>query len=340
MGVDIAIDLGTSRTRIFLQNKGIVLDEPSVITVNLVTDDIMAVGEEAYKMLGRTSERIMAMYPLSGGVISDFSLVENMIRIMLKSVTSTKIGMPRVVACVPGEITEVEKRAVVNAISSVGIRRVCLIEETIAAAMGAGIDISSPHGSLVVNVGGGTTDMSVISLGGIAVSRSIKTAGNSMDEEIIKYVKKKYNMLIGKVTAEKAKMAVGCVGNVGENRLFRIKGRNSITGMPMQADISSYEISEALEDILFEIITQVQDTLEHTPPELIGDIYSDGITLTGGGSQICGLAEMIQRATNIAVNCSDEPSYCVVKGCGEALRYINALDKPDHGGINPISEEY
>ncbi len=337
MGVDIAIDLGTSRIRIFLQSKGVVLDEPSAITFDRVTGDIIAVGEEAYKMLGRTSERLCAMYPLVGGVITDFSLVESMIKIFLKRFSNSRIGMPRVVACVPGEITEVEKRAVVNAISSAGIRRVCLVEEPVAAAMGAGIDINSPHGSLVVDIGGGTTDVAVLSLGGIAVSHCIKTAGNAMDNEIIKYVKKRYNLLVGKCTAENAKITIGCIGRVGANNRFRLKGRNAVTGMPMQAEITSYEISDILEDIAAEIITQVQNILEETPPELMGDIATDGIVLTGGAAQLRGTAELIQASTNINVRLAAEPSLCVVKGCGEALDYINTGDK---GGVNPISEEY
>lgn len=337
MGVDIAIDLGTSRTRVFLQNKGVILDEPSVITIDLMTDDIIAVGEKAYQMLGKTSERMSAIYPLSGGVITDFALVEDMIKIMLSDISTGRIGMPRVVACVPGEITEVEKRAVVNAISSAGIRKVCLVEEPVAAAMGAGIDITSPHGSLVIDIGGGTTDVAVLSLGGISVSRSIKKAGNAMDDEIIKYVKKKYNLLIGKRTAENAKIAVGCVGNVGENKAFRIKGRNCVTGMPMQADITSYEISAILEDIVAEIVYQVQDILEDTPPELMSDIDSDGIILTGGTAQLRGMAEIISAVTKIKVRLADEPSLCVVKGCGESLNYINAFEK---GNLSPISEQY
>lgn len=337
MGVDIAIDLGTSRTRIFLQNKGVILDEPSVITIDLMTDDIIAVGEKAYQMLGKTSERMSAVYPLSGGVITDFALVEDMIKIMLSDISTGKIGMPRVVACVPGEITEVEKRAVVNAISSAGIRKVCLVEEPVAAAMGAGVDITSPHGSLVVDIGGGTTDIAVLSLGGISVSRSIKKAGNAMDDEIIKYVKKKYNLLIGKRTAENAKIAVGCVGNIGDNKAFRIKGRNCVTGMPMQMDITSYEISAILEDIVAEIVYQVQDILEDTPPELMGDIDSDGIIFTGGTSQLRGMAEIISAVTKIKVRLADEPSLCVVKGCGESLNYINAFEK---GNLSPISEQY
>ena len=215
------------------------VDEPSVIRVNHENDSIVAVGEEAYRMLGRTSERFSAIYPLSGGVISDLGLVEAMISTFLTRVTSARIGMPRAVACVPGEITEVEKRAVVNAISCCGIRRVCLIEEPVAAAIGAGIDISSPHGAFVADIGGGTTDMAVISLSGIAVSRSVKQAGNIMDDEIIKYVKRRYNMLIGKRMAEEAKMAIGCVVKGAVIGKYRIKGRSIVTGMPAWADMDA-----------------------------------------------------------------------------------------------------
>lgn len=340
LSLDIAIDLGTSRTRIFLQNKGIVVDEPSVITINLEDDSVIAVGQEAYMMLGRTSSRISAMYPLSGGVISDFGLVEAMISTMLKRVVSSKIGMPRAVACVPSEITEVEKRAVVNAISGAGIRRVCLIEEPVAAAIGAGLNINSPHGSFVVDIGGGTTDLAVISLSGIAVSRSIKQAGNVMDDEIMKYVKRKYNILIGKRMAEDAKMKIGCVLPGLIKGSYRIKGRNLVTGMPMGIDISSDEMAEPLKDIADVIVRQVQDILEETPPELIGDIYSDGIVLTGGGSQLCGIDRMIHQATDLKVRIADNPAECVVRGCGSAIKYIDALNKADRGGINPITDQY
>lgn len=340
MGLDIAIDLGTSRTRIFLQNKGVVVDEPSVITINLEDDSVVAVGQEAYMMLGRTSSRISAMYPLSGGVISDFGLVEAMIGSMLKRVVSSKIGMPRAVACVPSEITEVEKRAVVNAISGAGVRRVCLIEEPVAAAIGAGLDINSPHGSFVVDIGGGTTDMAVISLSGIAVSRSIKQAGNVMDDELIKYVKKKYNMLIGKRMAEDAKISIGSVVPGCVSGTYRIKGRNLLTGMPMWVDLSADETVEPLKDIAAAIVRQVQDILEETPPELIGDIYSDGIVLTGAGSQLKGIDMLIKAATDLQVRVADEPDLCVIKGCGDAIKYIDALNKADRGGINPISDQY
>lgn len=339
MGLDLAIDLGTSRTRIYLQNKGIVIDEPSVITVDHSDDSILAVGEDAYQMLGRTSDRFSAVYPLSGGVISDLGLVEAMITTFLRKVVSSKVGMPRTVACVPGEITDVEKRAVVNAISCAGIRRVCLIEEPVAAAIGAGLDISGPHGSFIVDIGGGTTDMAVISLSGIAVSRSIKQAGNIMDEEIIKYVKRKYNMLIGKRTAEEAKMNIGCVIPGMASGTHRIKGRNMITGMPMWVDLHSEEMVEPLRDIADTIVRQVQDVLEETPPELIGDIHTDGIVLTGGASQIVGIDTLIKVATDLRVTIADDPGSCVILGCGKAIKYIDKLKHPD-GTVTPITDRF
>ncbi len=339
MGADIAIDLGTSRTRIYLENKGIMVDEPSVITVNHENDSIVAVGEEAYRMLGRTSERFSAIYPLSGGVISDLGLVEAMISTFLTRVTSARIGMPRAVACVPGEITEVEKRAVVNAISCCGIRRVCLIEEPVAAAIGAGIDISSPHGAFVADIGGGTTDMAVISLSGIAVSRSVKQAGNIMDDEIIKYVKRRYNMLIGKRMAEDAKKAIGCVVKGAAIGKYRIKGKSIVTGMPAWADMDAEEMIEPLRETADIIVGHIQDVLEETPPELIGDIHSDGITLTGGASQIAGLDKLISAATDLKVRIAENPADCVVNGCGDSLKYIDIIRRND-SMVSPITDRY
>ncbi len=339
MGADIAIDLGTSRTRIYLENKGIMVDEPSVITVNHENDSIVAVGEEAYRMLGRTSDRFSAIYPLSGGVISDLGLVEAMISTFLKRVTAARIGMPRAVACVPGEITEVEKRAVVNAISCCGIRRVCLIEEPVAAAIGAGVDISSPHGSFVVDIGGGTTDMAVISLSGIAVSRSVKQAGNIMDDEIMKYVKRRYNMLIGKRMAEDAKKAIGCVVKGSAIGKYRIKGRSIVTGMPAWADMDAEEMIEPLRETADIIVGHIQDVLEETPPELIGDIHSDGIIMTGGASQVAGFDKLISAATDLKVRVAENPADCVVNGCGDSLRFIDIIRKNDHG-VSPITDRY
>lgn len=340
MALDIAIDLGTSRTRVYIPHKGIVINEPSVITVDLERDAIRAVGQEAYLMVGRTSQRLNAAYPLSGGVISDFGLVEAMIATLIRGKVSSRIGMPRAVACVPSNITEVEKRAVVNAISGLGVRKVCLIEEPVAAAMGAGLEISGPHGSFVVDIGGGTTDMAVISLSGTAVSRSIKQAGNVMDEELIKYVKRRYNLLIGKRTAETAKMAIGCVAPGVFSGKYRIKGRNLITGMPDWVDLDASETIEPLRETANAIVAQIQDILEETPPELIGDIYTDGIVLTGGSARIKGIDRLISAATDLKVTVAEDPDICVVLGCGKALKYIDRLNKPDRGGINPISDHY
>lgn len=325
MGFDVGIDLGTSMTRIFLANKGIVVNEPSVIAVDN-DDTIVAVGKDAYAMLGRTSSRIRAEYPLSGGVISDLGLVEAMISEFLKRIATSKIGLPRAVACVPSDITDVERRAVVHAITNSGIRSVELIEEPVAAALGAGIDINTPHGAFVIDIGGGTADFAVISLNGIAVSRSIKFAGNVMDDEIMKYVKKKYGMLIGKRTSEEAKIAVGCVIREMAQGRYRVKGRSIVTGMPAYFDLDSYETIEPLYETALKIVRQVQDVLEETPPELIGDIYTDGIVMTGGGSKLRGLAAMIAAVTKLRVRIADEPSECVVKGCGAALRYLGCSD--------------
>lgn len=319
MGIDIAIDLGTSRTRIFLPDKGVVIDEPSVITVDLMTDAIIAVGQKAYEMLGRTSERMSAMYPLSGGVITDFSLVENMIKIMLSDISIGKVGMPKVVACIPSEITEVEKRAVVNAISSAGIRRVCLVEEPVAAAMGAGIDITSPHGSMVVDIGGGTTDIAVLSLGGISVSRSIKKAGNAIDDEIIKYVKKKYNLLIGERTAEEIKIKIGSAYPYEGEGDMQIKGRNLVDGLPKNVVISAAEVRDALADPLSVIVEAIRSTLEKTPPELSADIIDHGIMLTGGGALLRGLDFLVAQETNMPVHVAERPLDCVAEGTGKRL---------------------
>lgn len=319
MGIDIAIDLGTSRTRIFLPDKGVVIDEPSVITVDLMTDAIIAVGQKAYEMLGRTSERMSAMYPLSGGVITDFSLVENMIKIMLSGISIGKVGMPKVVACIPSEITEVEKRAVVNAISSAGIRRVCLVEEPVAAAMGAGIDITSPHGSMVVDIGGGTTDIAVLSLGGISVSRSIKKAGNAIDDEIIKYVKKKYNLLIGERTAEEIKIKIGSAYPYEGEGDMQIKGRNLVDGLPKNVVISAAEVRDALADPLSVIVEAIRSTLEKTPPELSADIIDHGIMLTGGGALLRGLDFLVAQETNMPVHVAERPLDCVAEGTGKRL---------------------
>lgn len=340
MSVDVAIDLGTSNTRIFVAGKGKFLDEPSVVTINLDNDEIVAVGEDAYAMIGRTSQRLSSIEPIVGGVISDFYLVENLIKAQLGKANISRIIKPRVVACIPGEITDVEKRAVVNSILSIGVRSVSLIEASKAAAIGAGLDIRSPHGRLVLDMGGGTTDIAVISLGDISVSRSMKIGGSSFDEEIIKYVRRKYNVIIGRVTAQKAKLEVGAVIKPKTDKTYVVKGRNTVTGLPDSVELHSSEIWETLAETAGAVVAQVQDVLEETPPELVGDIYKDGIILTGGAVQIHGFDKLIEKQVKLEAHIADTPADCVINGCGSALKYIGQPEVDENGAVNPLSSPY
>ena len=340
LGTDAAIDLGTSNIQIYVSGKGVVVNEPSVVAVDNETEELIAVGQEAYQMVGRTSNRVSVVYPLSNGVISDFDLVEQMVRHFFFLLSSSMVFMPRVVACIPGEVTEVEKRAVVNAISTAGVRKICLIEEPVAAAIGAGLDISGPHGSLVVDIGGGTTDMAVVSLSGVAAVRSIKVAGNTFDDAIVKYIRKKYNLIIGKRMAETIKKEIGCVYPRKELLHYAAKGRNALTGLPQQIQISSDEVLEALLDFGMQICRVIQNMLEETPPELVGDIYQDGIMLTGGGAQLYGFDELIAKKTRLPVTIAEDPGNCVVLGAGKAIAYIDALGDESGAAMNPLSEEY
>lgn len=337
---DIAIDLGTQNIRIFIPGKGIVVNEPCVISVDSHTGDIIAIGQDAYNMFGRTSKRMSVLYPLVNGVISDFALVEQMIRYFLKKVSSNMIVMPRVVACIPGDITEVEKRAVVNAISTAGVRKICLIEEPVAAAIGAGIDIFKPHGSFVVDIGAGTTEMAVISLSGVAVMKSIKIAGNDFNELILKHVRRKHTLIIGEITAENLKKAVGCVYPQDEVYNFTVKGRNALTGMPQAIEIESSEIMPVISGVADQIANVVKETLEEAPPELVSDIFMDGITLTGGSASMRGFDQVISEKTKLKVNIAEEPELCVLRGIGESLKYIDALVKKSPGVLNPLVVEY
>lgn len=338
--MDIALDLGTCNTRIYTNEKGKVLDEPSVITYDAIDNEILAAGSEAYKMLGKTPTRIHAVYPLEGGVIAELDLVEEMIGMFLSQVSNSKVIMPRVVACIPGEITEVEKRAVVNAISSFGVRRVYLIESSKAAAMGAGLDITGPHGSMIVDIGGGTADIAVMSLSGISICKTLKEVGKHMDEEIIRYVRRKYSLIIGNTTAEQCKKAIGCVVKPAEEKIFRVKGRDSVRGLPRYVDMKSSEIYEAIIETALYIVKGIMEVLEKTPPELIGDIYTDGITLTGGLAQLDGFCELISHYTKIDVRLAESPSDCVVKGCGMAIKYIADAENNAMVNTNPLLAAY
>ena len=297
-------------------------------------------GEEAYKMIGRTSERTAVIRPMSNGVISDFGLAQEFIRYYLKKLHSSRVFMPRVVVSIPCSITEVEKRAVVDAISSTGVRKICLIEEPVAAAMGAGVDISKPHGSLVVDIGGGTTDMAVISLSDIAISSSMQVAGRTFDDMIVKYIRRKYNLLIGERMAEEAKIAIGCVYPQKETRVFRVKGRNALTGLPQWADITSDEMLEAMIEPAMQIVRRIQETLESTPPELMADVYEDGIILTGGSAHLAGFDTLISKKTKISVRVAEEPENCVANGAGKAIRYIDDMENKEYGVLNPLSAVY
>jgi len=340
LSTDIAIDLGTSNVKIYLDGKGIVLNEPAVVAVNAETNAVVATGREAYAMVGRTSARIRVSHPLSGGVISDFDLARYLISVYLKKINAGRVVMPRVVVSVPCKITEVEKRAVVDAVSAAGMRKICLIEEPVAAAMGAGMDISAPHGVLVVDVGGGTTDMAVLSLRGIAVSRSLKVAGNAFDGAIVKYIRRKYNLIIGQRMAESAKIAVGCVFPRKELLTFRVKGRNAMTGLPQWVDLSSDEALEALIDSAMQIVRTIQEMLEKTPPELMGDIYTDGMVLTGGSAMLYGLDRLLAKKTRMKVTVADDPQDCVALGAGKAIQFIDDLENKAYGVPNPLSAAY
>ena len=329
LGSDIGIDLGTSTTLIYIQGRGVVLNEPSVVATNTYTDEVLKVGDEAYKMLGRTHKGIAAIYPLDQGVISDCHLAEQMLTAFLKRVCGNKLFKPQVVVCMPSRVTGVEQRALLDAILAAGASRVYPIEEPVAAAIGAGVDISAPHGSMVVDIGGGTTDIAVLSLYGVAVSESIKVAGNDFDEAIIRYVRRKYSIHIGNRMAEKLKIEAGTVYPLGEERTAIAKGRNAMNGLPQAVEVTSTDIMEAIEEPVQTLMSAIQGVLEQTPPELIGDIFSDGIVVTGGSALLGGLSELITSKTGVQVRIPEAPISCVVKGTGEALPYIDQLQ----GGV-------
>lgn len=340
IGTDIAIDLGTARFKVYLEGKGIVLSEPSIIAVDNLTDEVIAIGSEAYDMLGRTSNRVTVARPLNNGVISDFSLAEHLISHYLKKISSSKMFMPRVVVSVPCGITEVEKRAVVDAITAAGVRKVCLIEEPVAAAIGAGVDISAPHGTMIVDIGEGATDMAVISLNGIAIANSTHIAGGDFNEAIIKYVRKKFNLVIGNHMAEQCKLAIGCAYPRKKLLTFVLKGRNALTGLPESTVMNSDEMIEAIIEPAISIIKTVQSTLEETPPELLSDIFTDGIYLTGGSANLYGFSTLLSKKTKIPVVVFENPENCVVLGAGKAIKYIDKIDNTSHGKMNPLVAYY
>lgn len=323
--MDIGIDLGTASVLVYIKGKGIVIQEPSVVAIDTNTNKILEVGEEARKMLGRTPGNIVAIRPLRDGVISDFDITEKMLKYFIKKAVGNSMVKPRVIICVPSGVTEVEKRAVLEASNNAGAKKTYLIEEPVAAAIGAGLDITKPSGHMIIDMGGGTTDIAVISLGGIVVSRSIKVAGDKCDEAIVRYVRKKYNVMIGLRSAEDLKINIGTAFPVEEEQYMEVRGRNLVTGLPVNLTISSSDLLEAMEETITSIADAVHSVLEKTPPELAADISEKGIVMTGGGCLVHGLDKLISKRTGLDVAIAEDAVSCVAKGTGQSLEHMDSL---------------
>ena len=330
---DLGVDLGTANVLIYVEGQGVVIREPSVVAVDKNTGKILQVGAEARNMLGRTPGNVVAMRPLKDGVISDHEMTVQMLQHLFRKAVRSSIfnPKPRVVICVPSGVTEVEERTVINAAIEAGARRVYLIEEPLAAALGANLPIEEANGHMVVDVGGGTTDIAVLSLNGVANSSSVEAAGDAFDEAIARHVRRKYGVVIGQVTAEEIKMRIGCVSPRPEDISMMVKGRDAKTGLPRQIEVFSSEVYEVLRRPARMITDEVLHVLEETSPELVGDIAVNGITLTGGGSQIWGMDKLISERTAIPCSLADDPDSCVVYGCGKSLSLINTMTE---GPIN------
>lgn len=321
MGTDMGIDLGTATVLVYTKGKGVILKEPSVVAIDKTNDKVLAVGEEARQMIGRTPGNIVAIRPLKDGVISDYDMTEKMLKHFIRKACGRKKSTPRVVICVPCEATEVERRAVLDAARMAGAKMVELIEEPVAAAIGAGLDISKASGNMVIDIGGGTTDVAVISLGGMVVRQSIKVAGDEFDEAIIKYIRKKHKLMIGERTAEELKINIGCAYEV-EEKSMGIRGRDLITGLPKNIEVTSSEMREALSEAVSAIAECAHAVLEKTPPELAADIADKGIVMTGGGALLNGLDKLIQEHTKVPVYVAEQSVSCVALGTGKYLDYI------------------
>jgi len=336
---DIGIDLGTTNTLVYTPDKGIIINEPSVVAVNMRTDEILAVGAEAKKMLGKTPSHIQVIKPLVDGVISDFEVTEKMLKYFIDKVHNeyfTLIPRPRVVIGIPLDITEVEKKAVEDAVKSAGAREVFLIEESMAAAIGTRLNITEPEANMVVDIGGGTTEIAVISLGGVVTWKTLRLAGNALDNDIIQYVREEFNILIGEQVAENLKIKIGSATPLKETIEMPLRGRDLINGLPKEVIVNDGQVREAMSRIIRQIIENIKITLETTPPELVADIYEHGIVLTGGGALLRGLDKEIAQATRIPVRVADDPLTCVVRGTGILLANPELLSKV----LSPVIEEY
>lgn len=327
MSKDMGIDLGTANTLVYVKGKGIVLREPSVVAINIETKRVLAVGNEAKKMIGRTPGNIVAIRPLKDGVIADFDITEAMLKAFINKVNPKgAVTSPRIIICFPSGVTEVEKRAIEDATRSAGARHVVLMEEPKAAAIGAGLPVSEPSGSMIVDIGGGTTEVAVIALGGIVTCKSLRIAGDEMDQAIITYIKKEFNLMIGERTAETVKIELASAFDTGENKVMDIKGRDLITGLPKTIEINEVQIRDAIKEPVYAIIDAIKTTLEKTPPELSADIMERGIMLAGGGALLHNLDKLINYETHIPVNIAENPLDCVAIGAGKALANIDKLE--------------
>jgi rod shape-determining protein MreB len=328
ISTDIGIDLGTANVIVYVKGKGIVLKEPSVVAIDNHNNKILTVGEEAKNMLGRTPGNIVALRPMRDGVIADYEITESMLKYFIRKVYGQKRFLrPRVMVCIPAVVTEVEKRAVLNAAAQAGARSTYVIEEPVAAALGAGLSIEEPSGSMIVDIGGGTTDVAVLALGGIVVSESLRVGGDKLDQSIIRYMRRMHNLLIGERTAEEIKINVGTAYPLNKSDLIDVRGRDLVNGLPKTIRISSQESYDAMQDSIFTIVNGVKTVLEKTPPELAADIIDKGIVLTGGGALLDGLSLLIQETTGIPVHIAEDPLSCVALGTGKALDSIEILQQ-------------
>ncbi len=328
LGRDMAVDLGTANTLVYVRGKGIVLNEPSVVAINKATTGIVAVGTEAKRMIGRTPGNIVAVRPLKDGVIADFDTTERMLRFFIQQVHRRRhFAKPRLVVCVPSGITAVEQRAVKQAGYAAGARRVYIVEEPMAAAIGAGMPVHEPTGNMIVDVGGGTTEVAIISLGGIVASQSIRTAGDELDGAIISYVKKEYSLMLGERTAEEIKMSIGSAFPMPDEPPAEIRGRDLVSGLPKTIIVSAEEIRKAIEEPINAIIDAVKSTLDKCPPELSGDVMDRGIVLTGGGALLRGLDERLRHETAMPINIAENPLYSVALGAGRCVEEFEALQQ-------------
>ena len=322
---DIGIDLGTASVLVYVKGKGVVLNEPSVVAMDKTTGKLLKVGTDAQAMLGRTPGNIIAIRPLREGVISDYDMTERMLKEFIHKVAGFSFFKPRVIICVPSGITEVEERAVIDAGIQAGARKVYLIEEPVAAAIGAGIDITQPDGHMVVDIGGGTADIAVISLSGVVESASIKIAGDQLNEAVVKYMRRKHNLLVGERTAEEMKKQIGCVFPKEEEETMDVKGRGLLTGLPKVVTVSSTEMMDAFEEPVERIMEAIHSVLERTPPELVADVSTNGIIMTGGGSLVYGFDKLVTARTGIHTTVADDAISCVVLGTGKSLDSLNAM---------------